>query len=316
MKNKKGTLITIIVLLIIFLPLSIFSTVLHIKVKNPVIDNPNHEFFYNNKLYFYDNDNLLGTYNCQSGDYCDYAPMRNNSEYLLDEVKIQPNTKFTLINNRYAFLMDTVITNLSDADIILYDIETEHEMGRYKSVKNYGVGINQGEYIVQNKDGYYGVLQFYDGVQLRIPFTEQYEYMGVCQDDFFDKTMTNQLFAVFKNNVWYLIDDNNNVNSSEFANPIVSYNDNYVITKENDLMNIYTTSHTLVLNGSFSYLDFWANYLAVIENNEFYIYNMNTKEIISLKYPVNSQEDISYKIENNHLLVYVNDEIKENIAIR
>ena len=101
MQNRKSTLIVIIVLLVIFLPLAIFTTTMHMKDKNQVIESPNHEFFYNGKLYFYHNDELLGTYTCESDDYCDYAISRNNFSYELAEHKGETNEKIPLINNRY-----------------------------------------------------------------------------------------------------------------------------------------------------------------------------------------------------------------------
>ena len=52
MKDKK-TLITIIVLLVIFLPIGVFGTIKSFSATKPDVkdDNPNKEFKYNNKLY-------------------------------------------------------------------------------------------------------------------------------------------------------------------------------------------------------------------------------------------------------------------------
>ena len=53
MKKSKLTLGLIIVLLILFLPLSVASFFLHKKYTTPVVINPKKEFKFENKLYFY-----------------------------------------------------------------------------------------------------------------------------------------------------------------------------------------------------------------------------------------------------------------------
>ena len=65
----KKTLVVIIVLLVIFVPLAVIGTYRHINNQddNVVIDdNPNHEFIYNNKVYFYYNNELINTYPCNN----------------------------------------------------------------------------------------------------------------------------------------------------------------------------------------------------------------------------------------------------------
>ena len=56
MKEDKGVLITIIVLLVIFLPLTILGYIEHNKMEN----NYEHKLYYQGYLWFYDNDKLIG----------------------------------------------------------------------------------------------------------------------------------------------------------------------------------------------------------------------------------------------------------------
>ena len=68
MKDKK-TLITIIILLVVFLPLGLVGTIKHFSTSKTNVDvnsNPNKEFIYNNKLYFYYENELLATYECST----------------------------------------------------------------------------------------------------------------------------------------------------------------------------------------------------------------------------------------------------------
>ena len=62
MKEDKGVLITIIVLLVIFLPLTILGYIEHDKMEN----NYDHKLYYQGYLWFYDNDKLIGKYKCNS----------------------------------------------------------------------------------------------------------------------------------------------------------------------------------------------------------------------------------------------------------
>ena len=63
-KIRKGTLIMLVVLLVIFLPLTVAGFYFHFAgtPEDVTKDNPNHDFHYDNQLWFYDEDNnLIGT---------------------------------------------------------------------------------------------------------------------------------------------------------------------------------------------------------------------------------------------------------------
>ena len=64
----KKTLWVIIVLLVISVSLATIGTYRHFTNTDvPLVDdNPNHEFIYNNKVYFYYNDELISTYDCSN----------------------------------------------------------------------------------------------------------------------------------------------------------------------------------------------------------------------------------------------------------
>ncbi len=315
MQNRKSTLIVIIVLLVIFLPLAIFTTTMHMKDKNQVIENPNHEFFYNGKLYFYHNDELLGTYTCESDDYCDYAISRNNFSYELAEHKGETNEKIPLINNRYAFLMDASITQINDAEIILYDLETKKELGKYTDVKNYGIGIDHNNYLVKNKNGLWGVLQFYDGVNLKIPFT--YDYIALAdQIEVTTNLIMSDTFSVQKDGIWYLIDINNNKLTQDFNSAIFTYNKEYVITKQDNLMNLFTYNGNPVLSGTYKYLNFCDKYLAVVDSSDvFYLLDLATKKEVTNRHMIKDTADLKFEVTNNRITIFSGEELIENVAI-
>ena len=63
----KKTLVVIIVLLVIFVPLAVMGIYQHItKEEQEIAENVNHEFIFNNRVYFYVDDNLVGTYECSN----------------------------------------------------------------------------------------------------------------------------------------------------------------------------------------------------------------------------------------------------------
>ena len=94
MSNKK-VLYTIIILLIIFFPLTVLGFIFKDKefTYQDNNDNPKHLPYYHNSLWFYDNDELINKYSCQY-ERCTYL--------------------FPIINNKYVFI--------NDGNIHLYDI--------------------------------------------------------------------------------------------------------------------------------------------------------------------------------------------------
>lgn len=79
MKNNKMVLPVIIILLIIFLPLTVIGSYKSLS-KGTSLENPSKEHKYNNKLFYYDSEGkLLGTYECTSSD-CDDAQTEIDDE--------------------------------------------------------------------------------------------------------------------------------------------------------------------------------------------------------------------------------------------
>ena len=58
MENKRPVLITIVVLLFIFTPLTVLGAFSNSNY-NPLEENSNHEFYYKGKLWFYNEKNRL-----------------------------------------------------------------------------------------------------------------------------------------------------------------------------------------------------------------------------------------------------------------
>lgn len=315
MENKKITLWVIIILLIIFLPMTIFSSIMHFK--NPVNKEENSEkkFKQNGKLYFYLENQPTSIYTCENPDgYCDYALVSHNYEYPLNEREIKKATKLPVNENRYVFITDSKTEELKTAPILLYDLSLNKVLKKYKEVKNYGIGINNDYYLLKDEKDKWGVISFEDGIKVYLPF--EYDYIGLV-----DKvdTETNKIeaniFAVLKENEWQLIDSNGAVFTNSLSTPIFSYNSEYIVLKENDMMRLVDYQNNTVLN-NYKYINFYNKYLEIIDRNDmFYLYDLNNKRSISKSYEVDSIEDINLEIKENAIEIKKNDTLLETVAI-
>ena len=320
MKNKKITFWVIVILLILLMPMTIFSSTIHFTKNDEKTnsENDNHEFKYNGKLYFYNEDELLGIYNCENPDgYCDYAINKTKNDYNLNERKVDSNTKITMINNRYAFLIDSSLGSLANSEVILYDISLGRAVQKYKEVKNYGVGIDNDYYIIKNSDDLWGVVSIGNEVKLELPFT--YNYLGLT-NKINDETgkIESTIFAALKDDIWQLIDINGAVFTENINNEIFSYNNEYIILKDNGLMYLVDYKNKMYLNDySYRYIDFYNKFLQIIDahDNTYYLYDLNKKERISNTYVVASIDEIKLRTKENTIEIYHNDNLEETIAI-
>jgi hypothetical protein len=313
MKNRKVTLISIIVLLIIFVPISIFSTIMHFKNIVEYDDNINHEFRYDGKLYFYNNDKLLGTYTCENEvENCDYATNSYIAKYSLDEREEQ-SEKLGIINNRYAFLIDD--DGIFDPEIILYDISLGKTLGKYTEVKDYTIGIENDYYILKNENDLYGVISLDDGINLKVPF--QYDYIGLVNKvDSENGKIIADTFAVLEDGKWYLIDVNGARFTDAIESDIFSYNGEYIILKNSSGMSLINYKGISYLS-SYKYLNFYNKYLEVIDNfNNFYLTEVGTNNKISKEYSVDSIDDVTLEIEDNNIKLFIKGNYQETIEIQ
>lgn len=314
MQERKITLITIIVLMCIFLPLAAFTTTMHYMENKELYENKEHEFYLDGKLYFYKENDLLGTYVCQNTDYCDYAVSRNTSTYELLEPKVSGIQKQTLIQNHYAILMDTTTTELLTSNVILYDVVNNQVVEEYKELKNYGVGLENNYYIAQNQEGLWGVLKITDQVEEIIPF--MYDYIGVRDSINESGQVEAKTFAVLDKNNWYLINEKNEKVTDSLSNTLIDYNEQYLITSSENGMDLLTYDGRNRLFGTYQYLHFCGPFIALVDANSiFYVYDIETNQEVSNRYTVSDTNQIVYEKEKNTIHIYVGDELLENIAI-
>lgn len=310
-KYKKGALIISIILLIITLPLTVMGIIYNKEIKN--VENPSKLFHYNNKLYFYNElGDLIGNYECNFKN-CSYAKQTiDDEDYSINYYKSDiSDTK--LINNRYAFIADYK----DNVGLInLYDLKDNKSVAMYKSVKNYGVGINNNYYIVAGVTGKYGVIEISNSeVKTILPFT--YDFIGLQNDiDLETNKISADTFIVKKDNTWFLTDVNEAIFTEKMLNPIVDFDTKTFITK-NDNYNLYNYNGTFRLNGSYKYLNYISKYIEVKDiNNNYYILDGNTLSIVSNTFATNDESVIETTVNSdNKLEIKIDNEVKQTIDI-
>lgn len=318
---KKGVLILIIVLLVIFTPLTIFSFVLHLmkgsEEANTAVENEGHEFAYQGKLYFYSKDDrLLGTYACEHpGEYCNYAVSSlDNQDYALDSY-VSDDFTTSLIQDRYVFLIDG--TNEKDSTPFLYDLSSERVLMRYMLVKDYGIGIENNCFIVKSTSSKYGVINLSGDIAMPIPL--EYDFLGLANlVDEEEQKIIGDIYAGLKNNMWYLIGENGAVLTEPISREIVTYNGQYIITKDEDGYHLINyKNEELLEEEAYTSLSFTGKYLNVLDNyNDFYVYDIAASKKISTPIHVKNTDIVTSRInDNGKLEVLQNGNLIESVAI-
>lgn len=310
-KIEKGALITTIILLVIFVPLSCLSMYFHIKGTPKTEENINHEFHFNNKLWFYSSEGtLLGSYNCET-EKCDYANYSSEDQtYSIDSLKFS-DTKSSSINDTFAFLTD------GTEDIFLYNFKTNlnFKTNPYKIVNNYNVGIEGSLYIVKNKNDKYGVIELQNNAIPVIPFN--YDYIGLKNELDENGHVIADYFIVKKDDNWLIIDQKEAKLTEDFQEEIISYTGKEIITKNNDYYHLKNYQNENILTDDFSNLSFTGKYLnCTTLNNEFYVYDVTTNTEISDRYSTDSDTLIKTIINDaNNLEIYIDDNLVETVLL-
>lgn len=320
-KARKGAFILILVLLLIFLPITGYITYLKAtgQDKSKPKENINKELFFENQLWFYDEfGTLLGKYECVNPTgICTYALNKNyDYQYSIDYYNSEDEVPIKMIDNRYAFLTDT--TDQTNKDVFLYDIvnELSYKSASYKNVKNYGVGIENNLVIIESFDGYYGVMQLKDTPKLIIPF--QYSFIGL-QNELNEKgEIIADHFIVNKSGKWFIIDQKEAVLTESIQDEIVAFTGQTIITK--DSMKFYHLvnyqGEKVIPDQDYIKLSYTGRYLNVTKANAFYVYDIENNKIVSNEYQVLEKDEFITKInDEGRLEIILNGEVLETITV-
>ena len=222
MQDKK-TLITIIVLLVIFIPLTIAGTYRHAtRDENAIVDdNPNHDLIYNGKVYFYYGNELLGTYECST---CSQV------ETSIDDTNYHTNSYRIGTYQIPAVLNESVALINQDGVDYVYSISVGKTINSFVAIKDYKIMHTEQVLITRNTSGW-GVASI-TGNSLLPVISYQYDYIGIPAHLINGLLDTSKVIAL-RNGTWYVLNKNDTTDYQTFEVEIVDFNDNYYISYDN-----------------------------------------------------------------------------------
>ena len=298
MKKNKVVFPLIIILLLCFLPCSIYG-IYHQVVLKKELGNPKHLHKFANQLFYYDDqDELIGVYKCET-DVCDDAKTQIDDEYLKYYAGGSDFDLGVFGGGIYTFIND-------GEGIKLHSIKTDRTIATFSLIKNYGAIVGDGKVIVKNNDGLYGLFNLNT---VSFDIAAKYSFMGLA-DNFADGTLSADRIAVKENNEWYIIDLDEKQLSSPVIYPIYDYDKQYIYhINENNNYLIYMYDGSLVLPGVvIKKIDSINNYHILINGSgEVLIYDQFYKEIVERYQEFGASLD--YKIESTQIDIYNGEKI-------
>lgn len=302
MKDKK-TLITIIVLLVIFLPIGLFGTIKSFSTTKSDVkdDNPNKEFKYNNKLYFYYNDKLLSTYECST---CTLATSSiDDINYHTNYYKSDDKELAGVLNEYYGLFKE-------NDNITLYNLVNNKKIDSYKSIKNYNIEATS-KFAITEKSNGMGVI-FFDLSSSPIP--NVYEYITL-PSHIIDNKLDTSKFIVKKDNMWSVISANKEVDVAPIIDEIVDFNDSYYITLANNTYHIYDRNNIEYLeNLPKTNVYGVGKYIFVLNNNQLFIYENCLSPVIKIMELPNYNSIYFYQ-NNNKIDIMIDENLHETLEL-
>ena len=307
-KNKKIILITIIVLLVIFLPLTVWGFVLNQNKDDNA--NPNHDLMKDGYLWFYDsNNNLLNKYQCQN-EGCDLAEFSiDDDNYNIDYYKDGTKNKMEYKGSTHTLIKDGDIINL-------YSVKDNQVLTSFKSVKTYNTTLENNLYIVQNKDNdLWGIIKINEnGINdLTIPMATEYQFIGLKNAMNENNQLKTDKFVVKKDDKWFITNLAKENLSEPSEDEIVDYNDKFIISKnENYLVYNYNNERLLSTYNITKYflLD---NNIGIVSNNNLYV--LDGEKLLGRYALTNEDSDIEFSTDINVLIVKIDGTDAGTIAL-
>ncbi len=207
--------------------------------------------YYDDVLYFYQDEEkteILGTYECSNSNNSDLTNcvVATDSFYSkndLEEDRSEEVGWIPIFNERYVFILDTIDVN--NPTIVLYDLEDRESLARYETV-------DSGSYTGENK------VTFVD--------TEATYVMAQSKND--------GNFGLIR------IGDNVSKTIGFDYSSIEKFRDYYMVSTSSGTYQLYSNVGREI-TGEYGYqiVDYYDNYLKVVDNNKYYVYNFDGDKI-------------------------------------
>lgn len=300
--TDKKTLIVIIVLLVVLTPFTILGTMKHFKNDTKkVIDNPEKLEIYNNTVFFYNNSNLLKTYECTS----ECSKAINNVE----ENSYHTNIYVSKINEIPTVLNEYWGIFSQDKKVAIYNlvggsIAQEYDAVKYLSDKETNLSL------IAKKNDKWGLIYLDMGSNKGLP----YEYDYISMPAHFKDGNLNTLNSIgLKDNVWNVYDKDGNIIATS-SEEIVDFNDISYVTYGSGRYHVYDFEG----NEHFSYMAkdkvyAFKNYTFIITNNVLYVYKDLNETVIS-NYNLEKYDDIYFNENGEKTEIYVDGKIFQTLS--
>lgn len=306
MPDKK-TLVTIIILLALFLPAAILGTYRHFtRVEDgPTIvdDNPNKELIYNDKVYFYSNNQLLATFDCTT---CSEATtLINDEEYHTNYYKYGNMAFPTVISNNLGMIK-------YGEKIAVYSFILNNILVSYDAVKNYNVDHETKMLIV--KDGnYWGALQVMPETLVNaVPIN--YDYIALPAH-IIDGKLSTTNFIAKRDSRWYLLNNDGTTNYPAFTSEIVDFNNNYVILYDGTYHIYDYNNQEYLANVDKKIVLAIADYVVIVTNSNMVLVYNDCSQAVMQSLNIPNYTNIHLQITDNNLEFYLDGNLYQSVAI-
>ncbi len=303
----KKTLVVIIVLLVIFAPLAVIGTYRHINNQddNVVIDdNPNHEFIYNNKVYFYYNNELINTYPCNNCS--NVVTTINDTEYHTNYYKYGTEEIEPIISSVQAIFTE-------GDKIIIYDYNLNVKLAEYDAIKTYNIANTNNLMFAQIGD-VWRVIQLSENGIVAV-LDSNFNYVALPNHLTSDHILDGSKIIVNNDDVWQIVDVLENNALITVNEEIVDFNDDYYIT--------YTDGyHIYNYNGEEIFSNIIKSYVATIDNYTLIVSNINnllvyrdSSNTITQNITLPNYEEIDFVKSDNGIDIMLDGNLHNTIAL-
>lgn len=299
----KKTLIVIIILLVIFVPLAFIGTYRHFTNNEDIIgdDNPNHEFIYNDKVYFYYNNELLGTYDCSN---C------SNVVTTIDDTEYHTNYYQNGTDEFNPILSRTMAVFREGDKINFYAIGTNMTV-QYDAIKNYNVA-NSNNLLMVQRDNLWQIIRIDSSGAINV-LDGSYDYIAI-PNHMEDNILNSDYLITKSGDNWQIFDVNNNNNIVTTNREIVDFNDYYYITYDNgyqlfDYNNVEVFAN--IVKNDIRILD---NYVFLIRDNLLLVYENDSTNIFS-NVTIPTYQTIDFSLNDTSIDIMIDGNLYQSIAL-
>lgn len=303
MKDKK-TLITIIILLVIFLPLGAIGTVKHFSTPKENApsgsDNPNKEFILNNKVYFYVKDELKSIYDC---DNCTIADtFIDDAEFHTNYYKDGKEVLTGVINDYFSVFK-------KGNSYILYNVSGKSILNEYNNIKNYNV-LSTNNFLITYKSSGCGIIFLGLGKKA---IQNDYDYISV-PSHLNNGVLDASKFIVKKNNLWYILKEDGTAVNNAISSEIVDFNDNYYVTYDNGyhIYDYENVEYLSELNKTNVYGV--GDYLFVVNNKQLFIYKDVSNNMLKFVM-LPEYEDLYFSITSEGINIIIDGNVSQTLEL-